>query len=508
MSIQGSFIRNSLYLLILLLLIHLGFGYLLDFSVDEAHYALYGLHLDWSYFDHPPMVGWIQALPVHLGASAGLLRLIPEALWLITIIYSGKVSASLIDFSKDFDHESQASIEALKIYAKWFTAIIIMVAPILHVLAVGLLPDTLLIALIPLMQLLTLKLHKAINQNNSNEFGLWILLGVVLGLAGLSKYTSIFSALAIPVCLFFWHGASLLKRVGLWICLLIATLFISPIIYWNWQHEWISFIYQLKHGAGSTWEIRRLAAFILNQCLTYGLLPAVGLWLVIRNKFTFSKTLLGFFLIPFAIFLMMSGGGGSLPHWTSPAWVALAPISAIGLALAWQSGRQTLIKSLISIQLLICILGFTLLLFGGIPTVSKDDPLGKNNPIADLYGWENAGAKALKLSQEYGTTALAVNNWTLASRIAWYAKPLTVYVLDKRFDQFDIWFGSPKVNSRAIVINWSQMSFPEPTQPGAFKSCKIIDKLDVIHLGRIISSFDYLLCEGWGYQNPPDSKNQ
>lgn len=31
-------------------------------SVDEAHYALYGLHLDWSYFDHPPMVGWLQAV--------------------------------------------------------------------------------------------------------------------------------------------------------------------------------------------------------------------------------------------------------------------------------------------------------------------------------------------------------------------------------------------------------------------------------------------------------------
>jgi hypothetical protein len=28
-------------------------------NVDEAHYALYARHLEWSYYDHPPMVRWI-----------------------------------------------------------------------------------------------------------------------------------------------------------------------------------------------------------------------------------------------------------------------------------------------------------------------------------------------------------------------------------------------------------------------------------------------------------------
>src|ERR1700683_4135552 len=26
-----------------------------NLGVDEAHYVLYGLNLDWSYFDHPPL---------------------------------------------------------------------------------------------------------------------------------------------------------------------------------------------------------------------------------------------------------------------------------------------------------------------------------------------------------------------------------------------------------------------------------------------------------------------
>ena len=162
---------------------------------------------------------------------------------------------------------------------------------------------------------------------------------------------------------------------------------------------------------------------------------------------------------------------------------------------------------LISFQLLICALGFTLLFCGGIPWVTKDDPIGKKNPIADLYGWKEAGEKAINLANKHEISSLSVSNWTLASRTAWYSRPLKVYVLDERFDQFDIWFGQPKVGSKSIVINWSQMSFPEPTQPGSFKTCQLIDKLEIFRLGRIISSFDYLLCEDWGYKNPSNSKS-
>jgi 4-amino-4-deoxy-L-arabinose transferase-like glycosyltransferase len=479
--------------------IHLGFGFLLNLSVDEAHYALYGIYLDWSYFDHPPMVGWIQAIPAQLGAPDGVLRLIPESLWLLTVILSAKLSSVIID-QFNLDNDDNANTQALKTYAWWFTTIIILTAPIFHVLAVGLLPDTLLMVLVPWMMLLTLKINQSINTHHSNELLLWTLLGVVLGLSGLSKYTSIFPALAIPICLFFWQGLKLLRRPGLWLSLLIAGILISPIIYWNSQHEWISFVYQIKHGAGNQWQVRRLPVFILNQLLTYGALPALGLWLIFKNKFIFNKALLAFFAIPFVIFLMMSGGGGSLPHWTSPAWIALAPISGIGLAISWINGSKKLIKILIALQLLICTLGFVLLYFGGIPGMSKDDPLGKNNPIADLYGWKDAGTKAVSIAKANNITSIAVSNWTLASRIAWYAKPLPVFVIDDRFDQFDIWFGKPKLANKSIVINWSQMPYPEPTESGAYKNCKMIDKLEIYRLGRIISSFDYLLCEDWGYQ--------
>jgi len=50
----------SLLLVFLGTAIHLVMGFSTELSVDEAHYALYANHLAWSYFDHPPLVGWIQ----------------------------------------------------------------------------------------------------------------------------------------------------------------------------------------------------------------------------------------------------------------------------------------------------------------------------------------------------------------------------------------------------------------------------------------------------------------
>ena len=52
--------RATWLLLALACLVHFAMGALVGLSVDEAHYALYAAHPALSYFDHPPLVGWVQ----------------------------------------------------------------------------------------------------------------------------------------------------------------------------------------------------------------------------------------------------------------------------------------------------------------------------------------------------------------------------------------------------------------------------------------------------------------
>src|SRR5215217_7540049 len=57
--------RWKLVLLQLIVLYILALRLWFDIAVtpmgDEAYYWMWGQHLSWSYFDHPPLDGWLQA---------------------------------------------------------------------------------------------------------------------------------------------------------------------------------------------------------------------------------------------------------------------------------------------------------------------------------------------------------------------------------------------------------------------------------------------------------------
>jgi len=122
------------------------------------------------------------------------------------------------------------------------------------------------------------------------------------------------------------------------------------------------------------------------------------------------------------------------------------------------------------------------------------------NPLRDLYGWEQAAHRAAELRAEMATTAgstpqLFIENWTQASRLAWYARPLPVEVMDTRFDQFDLWFGSPQDGARGILVTWPEAE-ARPANGGAnqFASCTLREQMPIMAHGRLISTFTFYAC--------------
>lgn len=480
------------------LVIHFGFGWLLTLSVDEAHYMYYAVRPDWSYFDHPPLVGWVQWPLVAAGAPVWLIRIVPQALWLASCLLARQLALELWRIVPGWSAQQS---EAAGLWAVGLT----LLAPVMHVLAVGLLPDTLLMTFTVALMLVTLR----IVQGDSHEAGsvmLWVSLGVLLGLAGLAKYTAILAAAGVAVMLAARRGLSLLATLGPWIAMIIAAVMVSPVFYWNATHDWMSFAYQLNHGAGGEWKLRRLAAFFGIQLVAYGPLLVFGTSVAIRQvmqaRAMDASTLLLFFAIPFVVTAWLSGGGGSLPHWTAPAWLAATPFAANAIANRWATGRHALIKGLARAQAVMCILAFVVLFCAGIPGIDQNHPIGRKNPIADLWGWDAAGAQARSLAREHDVNALAVGNWTLASRLAWYGQPLPVYVIDDRVDQFDLWFGQVPKAGKAIYLAWSQMPLDLPVGEGRFAACEPVGSSDVIRLGRVVSDFRFFLCTNWGATAP------
>ncbi|WP_296510799.1 glycosyltransferase family 39 protein [Rhodoferax sp.] len=475
-------------LLWLVFLLHAVWGAVLGLSVDEAHYLLYAAHPALSYFDHPPLVGWVQIPLVALDAPVAVLRLVPGLCWLLTVWGVHRLTLRLWAGHGSADRAALAAVLALAL------------APLVHVLGIGLLPDTLLMLLTVALMHQTWTLMQAGAMGRSAP---WWVMGVLLGLAGLAKYTAVFTAFAIGFCVVRAQGLRVLRLPALWGGMAIAAVLISPVLVWNAQNDWSSFAYQLAHGKGSVWQAEHVLRFVLTQLVVFG--PLFG-WAVAgwRTASRDLRSLAALFAVPFAIFTYMAGGGTALPHWTAPAWVALAPFAGMGLALAWRHGARRTVAGLAVLQGVVCLALLGLMGTAGWPLVPRSDAAvaPQPNPFADLHGWDTAGDRARALAAQQGLPRVAVQNWTLGSRLGWYARPLPLFVLAEGESQFPLWSGSLPPGEGVLLVDWSHMAYEPPVGAHGFASCALLDDLPVAHLGMPLARFRFYDCRGWAGATP------
>jgi len=418
------------WLLIISTMLHVMIASTAPLTVDEAHYALYGMNLDWSYFDHPPMVGWLQSLALMLGHNELILRLWPISLYALTLILVYRFSL--------YQFASQASAN--------LAALLFSIMPMSFVLGAGFVPESI---LMPLTIALFWQAQRTLNTPSWRN---WAFLGLLLGLAGLSKYTAILMAAGLMLMLMVSHQWRWLMHPKLWFSVIIAGAMLTPVIYWNTQHDWISFIYQLNHGAPDiSWQAENLAQSQISQLLSYTPLVWFAAWLAMFRLPTLKDNLLNrqlwsFVLPALMLFTISSGKEPSLPHWLLFFYIMWLPIIAYQLVQRITKSRllgiTTLLNSLLGIIMIVSISIFSI-----YPKWGENLAI---NPAADLFGWKETAQLAHHLAQP--DEPILVASWVDASRIAWYAQPTPVLVLDQRIDQFDLWYGSANMTQSGLFI--------------------------------------------------------
>jgi hypothetical protein len=185
--------------------------------------------------------------------------------------------------------------------------------------------------------------------------------------------------------------------------------------------------------------------------------------------------------------------------------MALLPMIANSVLVLMEKHWMAL-RGILALQAIICLALFVLMLTGGFssenekqamtaPGVGVED--APKNPFADLHGWSQAAQRGVYWAKEKNVSNLAVTNWTLASRIAWYARPVPVKVVNSHGDQFDIWFGRLNAHEDVIWIDWSLMSFAPPVGDSQFARCDVLENLPVKVAGRQIAHFNLSHCQDW-----------
>lgn len=446
----------------------------------ETHYALYGRHLDWSYVDHPPLVGWLQGFMQHFSRSDLAQRLAPIAI----LTASQYLVAAL----------------ALRLFPRatpwlgFFAVLLLQGASILH-LGFTMAPEVPLL----LAGLLAFWFTLAVIEHNRTRD--WLGLGVALGLAGLAKYTAVTLAFSVVLAVVAYGSWRQFRQPVALLAIALAGLLVSPVLIWNWQHDWVSFTYQLGYqmaDAGSGWSLRDALANQLEQFGAYSpLLYITGLgglaWGMSRREQ--GAGLSAIFALPILLLVFyLAGAGRSSPHWTLLGWVYLAPVAALWLITAWRYAALRWLTYASAALSVVVLVSLVLLTLSWLPFPDFRHPLGR------MVGWPEAAARAEQLRREWAREpgpepVLLVSNWHYAGPLAWHGEEtVAVQEIEGGTSQYVYWYGTPAADARGILVVFKgKEEVPVVRQAGY--DCGLVDELPV-HRGRSLArNFYFFRCQ-------------
>ena len=294
-----------------------------DLAGDEAYYWDWGRRPDWGYFSKPPMIGWLMGLVGWLTGNAEWgIRLAPLLFGTATLAVLFALARRLYDARTGF-----------------LAALLILLTPANAGLNLFFTIDAPLL----LMWSLALLLAWLAAERPACPWR-WAALALVIGLGTLSKQMM----LAFPAILLAFAVASpadrpLLKNPRLWLAVLAGMAFITPVLWWNTQHQWITLEHTKHHfetrslgfgeWLGRTLEFPALQALVYSP-VTLAALAAVTI-LGLRHWRGLGRRE-RFLLVAAAPGLLLFCGL-ALRQKINPNWPAVFFVPAFLLAAAWMN---------------------------------------------------------------------------------------------------------------------------------------------------------------------------
>lgn len=325
-SLSLTFIRRHHRILffscwLLLGLIQSGLTELQD---DEAYYWVYSQHLSWGYFDHPPMIALLVKMGYSLFHSELGIRLFPLLLNLGSLLIMERLTEKknpLVFYT------IALSIGVLQIAG--FTAA----------------PDIPLIFFTALFFLC----YRNFYRNSSLANTVW--LGIATALLFYSKYHAVLIVLFTLL-----SDLKLFKKYQVYIAGLLALVLFVPHLWWQYQHDWVSFKYHLFESNVNAYKLSHTTDYILGQLLLPG--PIAG-FILLPAAFKYKCTnpterAMRFTMLGIYIFFLLSSFRGKVEaNWTSPVIVPLVVLSHQYLTAHWK--WQQLLMRLLPLSLLIVV---------------------------------------------------------------------------------------------------------------------------------------------------------
>lgn len=379
--------RRKVFLLIFLsTLLRFCIAIFLEFGNDEVYYWTYALHLQWNYFDHPPMLALLIRLTTfnlhwqnEFFIRSGSILCAALNTWLIFLIGKG---------IKDER-------------AGWYASLLYTSSIYCSIIAgTFILPDSPQL----LFWVFSIYLMTAIISGQPNKNRNLLLLGISIGLCIMSKVHGIFLWVGFGSYILFFQR-DLLKTPYLYVAIILTAIIISPIFFWNLQNHFITYSFHnnrigffgKKLDADNFFQ-QFFGSIFYNNPVNF-ILYVIALISMARSKINLPSyarlyLLLGLPLI--IVLLIMSLFNETLPHWSGPAYISIMLLTA-----AYFSAKQGA-NAKIPAGIRIAVILFFVIVIVCLPVVkwlplqigSKEQRiLGKGDVTLDMTGWEEFSGK-------------------------------------------------------------------------------------------------------------------
>ncbi|MCC8409980.1 glycosyltransferase family 39 protein [Mucilaginibacter sp. UR6-1] len=241
-------------------------------GIGESYYFRGALSLELSYFDQPPLFFWLSWLSIKvLGLSTFALRFPAVILFAGTSWFLFLLSRKLFNAKAGF----------------WAVAIMNLSAVFTVAIACWFQPDA------PLMFFWMAAAYYIarvmdINQDQAssrNAYMGWLWVGVLMGLATLSKYHVLF--LFAGVFMFVVANKNQrhwLRHPGPYLAVLLTLIIAFPVIWWNYKNDWASFVFQGSR-AGDGGEFKLHPEWFLRSIGGQALWLLPWVWVPIIRQF-------------------------------------------------------------------------------------------------------------------------------------------------------------------------------------------------------------------------------
>ncbi len=377
---------------------------LLPLASDEAYYWLWSRHLSFGYYDHPPLIALVIRLGTMLAGDTefgvrvvGIALNIP-ATWAVW-------RAATILF-----RDARLAADA----ALYFNLSLIV--------SVGTLLATIDAPLVAASAFVLYFLAKLVETGRG---AWWLAVGAAMGLGLLSKYSALFLGVGIAgwlVCTL--PGRKWLRTPWPYAGGVVALALFAPVVVWNAQHEWASFLKQFGRTVVSGWEPLHLLEYLATQVglatPSIFILGIAGLLACMRGEKRPPALLLAL-VLPIGVYFVWHALHARVQgNWTAPAVPAMSLVAAFAAwRLAWKGRAGDLLRwsrvLAVPVGVAATVLIYLHALFGIVP-------LGNADPVPRLLGvgWRALAAEIEATREAIGARTVLAGDYATTAWLTFY----------------------------------------------------------------------------------------